>query len=60
MSVYGDTQFNIIDTELFVPIVTLSPKDNVKLTKKNKQWIKRSMYWNKYNSHADNNNPIRF
>ena len=34
MSVYGDTQFNIIDTELFVPIVTLPPKDNVKLTKK--------------------------
>lgn len=30
MSVYGDAQFNIIDTELFV----LSPKDNVKLTKK--------------------------
>ena len=65
MSVYGDKKFNIIDTELLVPIVTLSPKDNAKLTKQLNNGFKSSIYWNKYNSHfvtqnGDNNNPIRF
>ena len=37
-----ETSFKITNTKLFVPIVTLSAKDNVKLTKQ------LSVYWNQY------------
>ena len=40
--------FKIIDTKLYVPVVTLSPEDNVKLVKQLNEGFKRLVYWNKY------------
>ena len=59
------TTFKITSTKLYVPIVTLSTKDNVNLTKKLNERFKRSVYWNEYKSkieakEADANNPKRF
>ena len=61
----GDVSFKITETKLYVPIVTLSTKDNVNLTKQLNEGLKRSVYWNEYASKietkaADNNNVIRF
>ena len=55
----------ITSTKLYVPIVTLSTKDNVNLTKQVNEGFKRSVYWNEYKSKietktADNNNVRRF
>ena len=44
----GSTKFKIMDTKLHVPIVILSTKDNVNLTKQLNDRIKRSVYWNNY------------
>ena len=41
--------FKIADAKLYVPIVTLSIEDNVKLSKSLGKGFKRSIYWNKYN-----------
>ena len=40
--------FKITDAKLYVPIVTLSAEDNVKLSKLLSGGFKRSIYWNKY------------
>ena len=52
MSTVGDndnkTTFQITSTKLYVPIVTLSTKDNVNLTKQLNEGFKRSVYWNEY------------
>ena len=40
--------FEITDAKLYVPIVTLSAEDNVKLSKLLGEGFKRSIYWNKY------------
>ena len=40
--------FIITDANLYVPIVTLSSKDNVKLSKLLSKRFKRSIYWNEY------------
>ena len=52
-------------TRLYVPIVTLSTKDTVNLTKQLNEGFKRSVCWNEYKSKietldADTNNPKRF
>ena len=44
------TTFQIINTKLYVPIVTLSTKDNVSLAKQLNERFKRSVYWNEYKS----------
>ena len=59
-----DTTFNITNTKLYVPIVTLSTEDNVKLTKQLNEGFKRPIYWNECKTKTepkdlDNNNPIR-
>ena len=41
---------DITSTKLYVPIVTLSTKDNVSLTKQLNEGFKRLVYWNKYKS----------
>ena len=41
-------KFKITDAKLHVPIVTLSTKDNVNLTKQLSNGFKRSVYWNIY------------
>ena len=60
-----EATFQITSTELYVPIVTLSTKDNVNLTKQLNEGFKRSVYWNEYKSKietktADNDNITRF
>ena len=57
----SETTFKITSTKLYVPIVTLSTKDNVNLTKQLNEGFKRSVYWNNYKSkketkEADANN----
>ena len=39
--------FKITDGKLYVPVVTLSTEDNVKLVKQLNEGFKRSVYWNK-------------
>ena len=38
----------LIDAKLYVPVVTLSAEDNVKLVKQLNEGFKRPVYWNKY------------
>ena len=45
-----ETTFKITSTKLYVPIVTLSTKDNVNLTKQLNEGLKRLVYWNEYKS----------
>ena len=59
------TIFKITNTKLYVPIVTLSSKDNVKLVKLLEEGFKRPVYWNEYQTkiesrNLDNNNLTRF
>ena len=65
MSTIADTTFKITDTKLYVPIVTLSSKNNVKLVKLLEEGFKRPVYWNEYQTkietrNLDNNNLTRF
>ena len=60
-----ETTFKITNTKLYVPVVTLSTKDNINLTKQLTEGFKRSVYWNEYKSiieskEADKNNLARF
>ena len=60
-----ETTFKITSTKLYVPVVPLSTKDNVSLTKQLNEGFKRSVYWNEYKSKietktADNDNITRF
>ena len=48
MSTIADTTFEITNTKLCVPVVTLSSKDNVKLVKLLDEGFKRPAYWNEY------------
>ena len=41
-------EFKITDTKLYVPVVTLSTQDNVKLLKQLESSFKRTNNWNKY------------
>ena len=41
-----ETTFKITSTKLYVPIATLSTKDNVNLTKQLNEGFKTSVYWN--------------
>ena len=42
--------FKTISTKLYIPIVTLSTKDNVNLSKQLNEGFKRSVYCNEYKS----------
>ena len=60
-----ETTFKITSTKLYVPVVTLSSKDNVNLRKQLNEGFKRSVYWNEYKSKietktADDNNIKKF
>ena len=49
LSSAGDSaNFKITDAKLHVPIVTLSTKDNVNLTRQLSNGFKRSVYWKSY------------
>ena len=59
------TTFKITNTKLYVPIVTLSSKYNVKLVKILEKEFKWPVYWNEYQIKIelrilDNNNLTRF
>ena len=40
--------FKINDAKLYVPVVTLSTEDSVRLSKQLDEGFKRPVYWNKY------------
>ena len=47
-SATGATKFKITDTNLYVPVVTVSTQDNAKLLQQLKSGFKRTINWNKY------------
>ena len=49
----GAGTFEITDTKLYVPVVTLSTKENAKLLQQLKSGFKRVIHWNKYLSKAE-------
>ena len=60
-----ETTFQIISAKLYVPVVTLSTKDNENVTKQLDEGFKTSVYWNEYKSkiktkNLDPNNVARF
>ena len=44
----GEGKFAITETKLYVPVVTLSTKDNEKLLQQLKSGFKKTINWNKY------------
>ena len=46
----GKEKFAIIETKLYVPVVTLSTQDNGKSLQQLKSGFKRTINWNKYES----------
>ena len=48
--------FTIKDTKLCVPVVTLSARDNQKLSKLLSKRFETSVYWNKYKTKSENKN----
>ena len=65
MSAIANTTFKITNTKLYVPIVTLSSKDNAKLVKLLEGRVNRPVYWNEYKAktearNLDKSNPTRF
>ena len=46
----GEVKFQITETKLYVPVVTLSTQDNAKLLQQLKSGFKRTINWNKYES----------
>ena len=43
-------EFQITDKKLYVPVVTLSKENDIKLLEKLKYGFKRTIKWNKYRS----------
>ena len=55
--------FTIKNIKLYVPVVTLSARDNQKLSKLLSKRFKRSVYWNEYKAKSDDKNTaseVRF
>ena len=52
--------FTINDTKLYVPVVTLSARDNQKLSKLLSKGFERSVYWNEYNTKYENKNTTNY
>ena len=48
--------FTIKDTKLYVPVVTLPPKENQNLSKLLSKVFERSVYWNEYKTKSENKN----
>ena len=46
----GEGKFAITETKLYVPVVTLSTKDNEKLLQQLKSGFEKTIGWNKYES----------
>ena len=56
MSTIAETTFKITDTKLYIPIVALSSKGNIKLGKQLNEGFKRSVYWNEYKTKIQTKN----
>ena len=55
--------FEIIDTKLYVPVITLSKENDIKLLEKLKSGFKKTIKWNKYRSQMtipNNNNNLNY
>ena len=50
--------FTIKDTKLYIPVVTLSARDNQKLSKFVCKGFERSVYWNEYKTKCETKNTI--
>ena len=48
--------FTLKDTKLYIPVVTLSARDNQKLSTLFIKGFNRSVYWNEYQAKSDNKN----
>ena len=46
----AELEFKITDTKLYLPVVTLSKKNDIKLLEQLKSGFKRTIIWNKYRS----------
>ena len=46
-STTGETKLKIAETKLYVPVVTLSTRDNAKLLQQLKPGFERTISWNK-------------
>ena len=58
-----DATFQITDTKLYVPVVTLSKENNINLLEKLKSGFKKTIKWNKYRSQMTiqkNNNNLNY
>ena len=58
-----DATFQISDIKLYVPVVTLSKENNIKLSGKLKYGFKKTIKWNKYRSQMNilkNNNNFNY
>ena len=56
-------EFQITDTKLYVPVVTLSNENNIKLLEKLKSRFKKTIKWNKYRSQMtiqNNDNNLNY
>ena len=56
-------EFQITDTKLYVPVVTLSKENNIKLLEQLKTGFKKTIKWNKYRSQTsvqNNNNNLNY
>ena len=56
MSTIAATTFKITSTKLYIPIITLSSKDNVKLLKLLEEGFKRPVYWKEYQTKIETRN----
>ena len=45
-----EATFQITDTKLYLPVVTLSKENDIKLLEKLKSGLKKTIRWNKYRS----------
>ena len=52
--------FEINDTKLYVPVVTLSTQENIKLLKQLESSFKRTINWNKYLAETTNQARSRY
>ena len=55
-----DPTYTITDKKLYIPVVTLSTQDNVKLLKQLESVFKRTINWNKYHSEITTYNDFLF
>ena len=57
MSTIANTTFKITNTKLYVPIVTLSSNENVKLVTLLDEGFKKPVYWTEYQTKIESRNP---